>query len=141
MSGASLPNVGDKIPEQEVQLRRLDVLRYCGACNDFAGTHWNERVARQVGFPDVISQGTLNAASAVQKIMDSLDSSAEFMEYSVRNFSHPVVVPDDEDGGKFVVSGKVESVEDDIVTIRVYTSRTDAKKVMTGMKVRVRYRN
>lgn len=130
---------GSHLLSSQVTFKRIDLMRYCGACNDFTGTHWNERIAKLVGLPNVISHGTLNIASAVRVISDHLGSKYEFVEYSVHNFSNPVVVPDDDEGGSFVVSAKVESIVDDIVTFRIYSSRPDAMKVMTGARAIFRY--
>ncbi|WP_169719962.1 MaoC/PaaZ C-terminal domain-containing protein [Actinomyces slackii] len=131
-------SVGDEVPEQEIRLHRVDLMRYCGACGDFTGTHWNEKIAKEVGLTNVISHGTLNIATAVRAIADYFGPAMEFMEYSVSNFSTPVVVPDDERGGGFRVSGKVESVEQNMVTIRLYAALPDTGKVMTGVRVHMR---
>jgi acyl dehydratase len=50
---------GDALPTGEFPITRLDLVRYAGASGDFNDIHWNERVAREVGLPDVIAHGNL----------------------------------------------------------------------------------
>ncbi len=100
--------VGTRIPEQDLVLRRVDLLRYCGACSDFTATHWNERVAKSVGLPDVISHGTLNIAEAVRIVTDWVGDPGALIEYRVQRFTRPVAVPDDDQGTAIHVAGTVE---------------------------------
>jgi acyl dehydratase len=100
--------IGTTIPEQTFVLKRVDLLRYCGGCSDFTATHWNERVAKAVGLPDVIAHGTLIIAEAVRAVTDWVGDPGALVEYSVRRFAHPVVVPDDDIGAHLHVGGVVE---------------------------------
>jgi acyl dehydratase len=98
---------GTQIPAREFTLKRVDLLRYCGACCDFTGIHWNERIARTVGLPDVIAHGALTLAEAVRAVTDWAGDPGAVVEYTTR-FSRPVVVPDDDMGATLQVSGVVE---------------------------------
>ena len=49
--------VGQALPAQSFVLTRADLVRYAGASGDFNVIHWNERVAKAVGLPDVIAHG------------------------------------------------------------------------------------
>ena len=66
--------VGTEVPGQRFTVKRVDLLRYCGACSDFTMTHWNERVAKSVGLPDVIAHGTITIAEAVRIVTDWTDT-------------------------------------------------------------------
>jgi acyl dehydratase len=87
------------------------LIRYAGASGDFNVIHWNERVATEVGLPDVIAHGMLTMGLAVQVVTDWLGDPARLIEYGCR-FTRPVVVPDDGVGALLEVSGKVTAVED-----------------------------
>ena len=45
-------------------MTRRDLVRYAGASGDFNVIHWNERIAKSVGLPDVIAHGMLTMALA-----------------------------------------------------------------------------
>ena len=55
---------GDALPTGRFPITRRDLVRYSGASGDFNDIHWNERVAREVGLPDVIAHGNLTMALA-----------------------------------------------------------------------------
>ena len=80
---------------------------YVGASGDSNVIHWNERVARAVGLPDVIAHGMLTMAEAARVVTDWAGDPGRVESYGVR-FSRPVVVPDDDAGATVVVSGTVE---------------------------------
>jgi len=105
--------VGTEIPAQDITVRRVDLLRYCGACSDFTATHWNERIAKAVGLPDVIAHGTYTIAAAVRVVTDWAGDPSALVEYSVRRFTRPVVVPDDDAGATVRITGVVERKLDD----------------------------
>ena len=42
----------------------LDLVQYAGASGDFNVIHWNERIAKSVGLPDVIAHGMFTMAQA-----------------------------------------------------------------------------
>lgn len=78
-------------------LRRPDLIRYCGASGDFNPIHWNERVAKAVGLPNVIAHGMFTMAQAGRAVTTYLNDPTWWESFSVR-FTAPVVVPDtDED--------------------------------------------
>lgn len=97
---------GTELPESRTRIRREDLIRYSGASGDFNLIHWNERVARAVGLPDVIAHGMLTMATAARIVTDWVGDPGAVTEYAVR-FSRPVVVPDDEDGAELRVTARV----------------------------------
>jgi len=98
--------VGTELPAQGFQLRRLDLVKYAGASGDFNVIHWNERVATDVGLPDVIAHGMLTMAEAIRVVTDWCGDPGAVVEYSTK-FTKPVLVPDDDEGATVEVSGKV----------------------------------
>jgi acyl dehydratase len=97
---------GSALPEQQFPIQRVDLIRYAGASGDFNVIHWNERVARAVGLPNVIAHGMLTMAEAGRVATDWAGDPAALIDYTVR-FSKPVVVPDDDAGATLIVSGTV----------------------------------
>ena len=52
-------DVGHEIPAREFRITRETLVRYAGASGDFNVIHWNQRIAHEVGLPDVIAHGML----------------------------------------------------------------------------------
>ncbi|MDP9408230.1 MAG: MaoC family dehydratase [Actinomycetota bacterium] len=130
--------VGADLPEQVFPVRRADLIRYAGASGDDNVIHWNERVARAVGLPDVIAHGMLTMALAGRVVADWAGDPGRVVEYTVR-FSKPVVVPDDDTGTALVVSGRVQEKRDDDRTVVVaLEARVGDEKVLTGARAVVR---
>ena len=103
--------VGDELPAQVFALQRVDLVKYAGASGDFNVIHWNERVARDVGLPNVIAHGMLTMAEAARVVTDWVGDPGAVLEYGVR-FTKPVPVPDDDAGAELSVSGKVVELLD-----------------------------
>jgi acyl dehydratase len=98
--------VGAELPAQSFPITRADLVRYAGASGDFNVIHWSQRVALEVGLPDVIAHGMFTMATAARVLTDWLGDPGAVVEYGVR-FTRPVVVPDDGVGATLEVSGKV----------------------------------
>jgi acyl dehydratase len=103
--------VGTELPAQSFRLRRVDLVRYAGASGDFNVIHWNERVATDVGLPNVIAHGMLTMAEAIRVVTDWCGDPGAVVEYGTR-FTKPVPVPDDDEGAAVDVAGKVTEVLD-----------------------------
>ena len=115
-------------PSQDFPIERADLVRYAGASGDFNIIHWNERVAKEVGLPNVIAHGMLTMATAVRVVTDWVGDPAAVVDYSVR-FTRPVVVPDP---GRAVltVAGEVKSVRDDGLLEVALTATVDGETVL-----------
>ena len=98
--------VGTELPAQTFQVQRLNLVQYCGASGDFNVIHWNERIAKSVGLPNVIAHGMFTMAEAGRVVTDWAGDPGAVIEYGVR-FSSPVVVADDDSGATLEVSGRV----------------------------------
>jgi acyl dehydratase len=129
--------VGTELPEQVYRVTRADLVRYAGASGDFNPIHWNERIATEVGLPDVIAHGMYTMALAGRAVTDWTGDPTALVEYNVR-FGRPVVVPDDDRGAEVTVTGKVGAVLDD-GRLRVdLTVTSDGEKVLSLARAIVR---
>ena len=130
---------GTELPLRQYQVTRRDLVRYAGASGDFNVIHWNERVARSVGLPNVIAHGMLTMALAGRFLAEWVGDPGAVTEFGVR-FSAPVVVPDDDKGATVEVAGTVtERLDDHRVAVEV-TARSDGTKVLTRARAIVRLR-
>ncbi len=99
--------VGTELPGSFFAVGRVNLVQYCGASGDVNVIHWNERIAKAVGLPDVIAHGMFTMAEAGRVVTDWVGDPGAVLSYSVR-FSKPVVVPDDDKGAVLSVNGVVE---------------------------------
>jgi acyl dehydratase len=128
---------GAEIAPRQYQVTRADLVRYAGASGDFNVIHWNERIAKSVGLPDVIAHGMFTMALAGRFLTEWAGDPAAVTEYGVR-FSAPVVVPDDDKGATVEVSGVVTGkLDGNKVTVDV-TARSGDTKVLTRARATVR---
>lgn len=102
---------GMELPSKTFTITRADLVRYAGASGDFNVIHWNERVATEVGLPNVIAHGMLTMGLSINVVTDWLDDPARLLSYGCR-FTRPVVVPDDDRGAELVVTASVSEVSD-----------------------------
>jgi acyl dehydratase len=129
--------VGQELPALTVPLQRVDLVRYCGASGDVNVIHWNERVAKAVGLPDVIAHGMLTMAVAGRLVTDWVGDPGALLSYRVR-FSRPVVVPDDDAGATLLVTGTVEEKLDGGRVVVGLTATVDDSRVLGGARAVVR---
>ena len=121
--------VGTELPAQTFPVRRADLVRYAGASGDFNVIHWNERVAKSVGLPDVIAHGMLTMALAARVVTDWAGDPARVVEYGVR-FTRPVPVPDDDTGTALEVAGVVAAILEDRKVRVDLTATHNGQKVL-----------
>jgi acyl dehydratase len=122
--------VGTELPGQQFPIQRRDLVRYAGASGDFNVIHWNERVARSVGLPDVIAHGMFTMAIAARVVTDWVQDPGAVVEYGVR-FIRPVPVPDDDAGAIVDVTASVAALLDDR-RVRVDLTVTHAGQKVLG---------
>ena len=128
---------GTELPPASFPVTRLSLVKYCGASGDFNVIHWNERIARSVGLPDVIAHGMFTMAQAGRYVTDWAGDAGAMVEFGVR-FSAPVVVPDDEVGATIEVSGTVEDKLDGNRVVLGLIARSGETKVLTRARAVVR---
>lgn len=129
--------VGTALPAGQFRLGRADLVRYAGASGDFNVIHWNERIAKAVGLPDVIAHGMLTMATAGRVVTDWVGDPGAVVEYGVR-FTRPVVVADDDAGATVDVTGVVrEKLPDNRVLVEL-TATVGGEKVLGQARAVVR---
>lgn len=132
-------SVGTELPALAIPVRRVDLIRYCGASGDFNVIHWNDRTARAVGLPGVIAHGMLTMALAGRIVTDWVGDPGAVVEYGVR-FSAPVVVPDEDTGALVEVRGVVaEKLAERRVRVEL-TARCGDRKVLSQARAVVQLR-
>jgi len=129
--------VGAELPPASYPVARLDLVKYCGASGDFNVIHWNERIAKAVGLPNVIAHGMFTMAQAARYVTDWAGDPGAMTEFGVR-FSALVVVPDDDSLVTIDVTGTVEEKLDDNRVVVALTARSGGDKVLTRSRAVVR---
>jgi acyl dehydratase len=128
---------GTELPARSYQVTRLDLVKYAGASGDFNVIHWNERVARSVGLPNVIAHGMYTMAQAGKFVTEWAGDPGAVTDFGVR-FSAMVPVPDDDGGATIEISGKVlEKLGDNKVTVDIL-ARASGAKVLSRARATVR---
>jgi acyl dehydratase len=128
---------GTELEPVSYPVTRLSLIKYAGASGDFNVIHWNERIARSVGLPDVIAHGMFTMAQAGRFVTDWAGEAATVLEFGVR-FSAPVAVPDDDTGATIEVSGTVEEKLDGNRVVLALTALSGDAKVLTRSRAVVR---
>jgi acyl dehydratase len=128
---------GTELPPAFYPATRLSLVKYCGASGDFNVIHWNERIARSVGLPNVIAHGMFTMAQAGRYLTDWAGDPGAVVEFGVR-FSAMVVVPDDDTGATIEVSGTVEEKLDGNLVAVALTARSGGAKVLSRARAVVR---
>jgi acyl dehydratase len=128
---------GTELPPVSYPVTRLSLVKYCGASGDFNVIHWNERIARSVGLPNVIAHGMFTMAQAGRYVTDWAGDAGAVVDFGVR-FSAMVVVPDDDTGATIEVSGTVEEKLDGNLVAVALTARSGGAKVLSRARAVVR---
>jgi acyl dehydratase len=121
---------GGQLEPKSYQVTRLDLVKYAGASGDFNTIHWNERVAKSVGLPNVIAHGMFTMAQAGRFASEWAGDPGAIVEFGVR-FSSPVVVPDDDHGATIELSGTIEEKLDGNKVVLALVARSGGTKILT----------
>jgi len=128
---------GMELPARSYRVTRLDLVKYAGASGDFNPIHWNERIAKSVGLPDVIAHGMYTMAQAGRFVTEWAGDPGAVTDFGTR-FSAMVPVPDDDAGATIEFTGKVlEKLEGNRVTVDIVAKAAGAK-VLTRARATVR---
>jgi len=129
--------VGTEVPAQTFPVRRVNLVMYAGASGDFNVIHWNERIARAVGLPDVIAHGMFTMAEAGRVVTDWAGDPGALVDYGVR-FTRPVAVPDDDAGAELEVTGVVTEKLDGGRVVVDLSARAGGQTVLAKARAVVR---
>lgn len=111
-------SVGDALTPLAVHITRKQLVKYAGAAGDFNAIHWNQRVATEVGLPDVIAHGMLTMATAGRIVTDWAGDPGLLKQFEVR-FTRPVVVSDDDEGAELELTAVIGALDPEARTARV----------------------
>ncbi len=119
--------VGDTYTERLVEdLKRTQIVMYAGASGDYNPVHTDELFTKEVaGYPSVFAHGMLTMGMT-GKMLTNYVGDGRLTKYGVR-FTNQVWPGDDLDA-----TATVESIEDDIVNLKVETTNQDGKVVLSG---------
>ena len=126
--------VGTELPPQTFTVRRADLVRYAGASGDFNLIHWNERVARSVGLPDVIAHGMWTMGASGTVVAHWAGDAGRVVEFGTR-FTKPVVVPSS--GSEVVVRGVVKAIDAETGRVTVDLTTTCGGEKVLGRCIAV----
>ena len=124
-------SVGDALPPLTLRLTRAQLVRYAGASGDFNPIHWNPRVAREVGLPDVIAHGMLTMACAGRIVTDWIGNPGLVSGLETR-FTRPVIVPDDDSGAELALTAVIGAIDETARTARVDVTAKFAGQTVLG---------
>ncbi|HEY0495508.1 MAG TPA: MaoC/PaaZ C-terminal domain-containing protein [Kutzneria sp.] len=130
--------VGAELPAKRVTVSRLSCLLHGGPTMrlDFAATHWSERIAREVGLPDIILHGPFTLAKTLEIVNDWTGDPGAIVEHHIR-LRKPVVVPDDGVGAVFDVTGVVRDKLDGNRVVLELTATSPAGELLATADVTV----
>ena len=122
--------VGDTLPPLTYRVTRKQLVQYAGAAGDFNAIHWNQRVALDVGLPDVIAHGMFTMASAGRILTNWAGDPGRITQFEVR-FTRPVVVADDDLGAEVQLTALVGALDAQARTARIdITARFNGQTVL-----------
>jgi hypothetical protein len=134
---------GTELPARSYRVTRLELVKYAGAAGDFNMIHWNERVARSVGLPNVIAHGMYTMAQAGKFVSEWAGDPGAVTDFGVR-FSAMVPVPDADPeagtrgGATIEMTGRVlEKLDGNKVTVDI-VAKANGAKVLTRARATVR---
>lgn len=132
-------SVGTSLPPKEVSVDRLALLLFGGQTMrlDFAATHWSERIAREVGLPDIIMHGPFTLGKTLEIVNDWTGDPGAIEEHQVR-LAKPVPVPDDETGAVFRLTGVVEEKLDGNRVVVGVVATSPGDDVLATLRATVR---
>ena len=129
--------VGDALPPLTYRVTRKQLVQYAGAAGDFNAIHWNQRVALNVGLPDVIAHGMFTMASAGRIVTNWAGAPGRVTQFEVR-FTRPVVVADDELGAEVELTARVGALDAQARTARIdITARFNGQTVLGKARAQV----
>ncbi|MET7771982.1 fused (3R)-hydroxyacyl-ACP dehydratase subunits HadA/HadB [Nocardia sp. NPDC005366] len=101
--------VGAELPIRNARVSRGDLVNYSGVSGDGNPIHWDDRVARLAGLPDVIAHGMLTMGLGAGFVSAWSGDPGAVTRYGVRLSNYTVV--DAKSGGEIEYSGRVKSLD------------------------------
>ncbi|WP_228003113.1 fused (3R)-hydroxyacyl-ACP dehydratase subunits HadA/HadB [Nocardia australiensis] len=101
--------VGAELPIRNATVSRGDLVNYAGVSGDVNPIHWDDRVARLAGLPDVIAHGMLTMGLGAGFVSAWSGDPGAATRYGVRLSNYTVV--DTQLGGQIEYSGRIKSLD------------------------------
>ncbi|WP_216914164.1 fused (3R)-hydroxyacyl-ACP dehydratase subunits HadA/HadB [Nocardia noduli] len=102
-------SVGDELPIRNARISRGDLVNYSGVSGDGNPIHWDDRVARLAGLPDVIAHGMLTMGLGAGFVSTWSGDPGAVTRYGVRLSNFALV--DAKEGGEIEYTGRVKSLD------------------------------
>ena len=127
---APLPAVEGALPELAKSASRSDLVRYAGATRDWNPIHFDHQAAVAAGLPGIVVHGLLMAAWAAQVGTRLIEQPLPLSEARFR-FRAPL-----RPGQQAVVTGAVDSTDQDQTRLKVQVGAEDVERVAASMILR-----
>ncbi|MYS91579.1 MULTISPECIES: MaoC family dehydratase [Streptomyces] len=125
-------NAGDRLPPLEIPVTRTLIVAGAIASRDYQDVHHDPELARQKGSPDIFMNILTTNGLVGRYVTDHFGPRAELRRVAIRLGApnHP--------GDTMVLTGTVEEVDGDMVTVRVVGANGIGKHVTGTVTVTVR---
>jgi acyl dehydratase len=131
--------VGDALPVHHTRLSRGDLVNYAGVAGDANPIHWDERIAKLAGLPDVIAHGMLTMGLGAGFASAWLGDPGAVTRYTVR-LSAPAIVSATE-GTDIEFSGRIKSLDPASRSgVVIVAAKSAGKKIFGMATLDVRFR-
>ncbi|GAP50295.1 MaoC family dehydratase [Streptomyces azureus] len=124
-------NTGDRLPPLEIPITRTLIVAGAIASRDYQDVHHDPESAQQKGSPDIFMNILTTNGLVGRYITDHFGPRAELRRVAIRLGApnHP--------GDTMVLTGTVEEVDGDLVTVRVVGANGIGKHVTGTVTVRI----
>jgi acyl dehydratase len=124
-------NAGDRLPPLEIPVTRTLIVAGAIASRDYQDVHHDPELARQKGSPDIFMNILTTNGLVGRYITDHFGPRARLRRVAIRLGApnHP--------GDTMVLTGTVEEVDGDLVTVRVVGANGVGKHVTGTVTVRI----
>lgn len=131
--------VGDALPAHHARLSRGDLVNYAGVAGDANPIHWDERIAKLAGLPDVIAHGMLTMGLGAGYASSWSGDPGAVTRYTVR-LSAPAIVSATE-GTDIEFSGRIKSLDPATRSgVVIVNAKSAGKKIFGMATLDVRFR-
>jgi len=131
--------VGDQLPVHHTRLSRGDLVNYAGVAGDANPIHWDERLAKLAGMPDVIAHGMLTMGLGAGFHSGWSGDPAAVTRYTVR-LSAPAIVSATE-GADIEFSGRIKSLDPETRSgVVIVAAKAGGQKIFGMATMNVRFR-
>ncbi|WP_067669272.1 fused (3R)-hydroxyacyl-ACP dehydratase subunits HadA/HadB [Nocardia miyunensis] len=131
--------LGAELPIRQARISRGDLVNYAGASGDANPIHWNERIARLAGLPDVIAHGMLTMGLGAGFVSAWSGDPGAVTRYGVRLSNYTVV--DLNEGGRIEYTGRVKSLDPETRTaVIAIVAKSGGRKIFGLATTTMRFR-